>query len=182
MLIHGQRLCLAQGYTATTVDAVCEAAGVTKGSFFHHFKTKDDFGAQLLRHTWHPVEQAYATEESERDIGKRLADHIRFMADWIADGGRLIPLMAQELGASNEAVRSQIGGYFGMWTSKLSELLGEAADQTGSDVDIEGLREFIIATTEGVPVAKSQFGPQAMSNVSVRLVRAVLIEVGLQET
>lgn len=31
----------AQGYTATTVDDLCERAGVTKGAFFHHFATKD---------------------------------------------------------------------------------------------------------------------------------------------
>ena len=31
-----------KGYTATTVDDLCAKAGVTKGAFFHHFKTKDD--------------------------------------------------------------------------------------------------------------------------------------------
>ena len=31
-----------RGYEATRVDDVCAAAGVTKGSFFHHFKTKED--------------------------------------------------------------------------------------------------------------------------------------------
>jgi TetR/AcrR family transcriptional repressor of nem operon len=31
----------AQGYAATTVDDLCEQAGVTKGAFFHHFPTKD---------------------------------------------------------------------------------------------------------------------------------------------
>jgi TetR/AcrR family transcriptional repressor of nem operon len=32
----------AKGYSATTVDDICHAAGMTKGSFFHHFKSKDD--------------------------------------------------------------------------------------------------------------------------------------------
>jgi len=31
-----------QGYSATTVDDLCKAAGVTKGAFFHHFTSKQD--------------------------------------------------------------------------------------------------------------------------------------------
>jgi TetR/AcrR family transcriptional regulator, transcriptional repressor for nem operon len=31
-----------KGYTATRVEDVCEAAGLTKGSFFHHFDSKDE--------------------------------------------------------------------------------------------------------------------------------------------
>lgn len=31
-----------QGYSATTVDDLCKAAGVTKGAFFHHFASKQD--------------------------------------------------------------------------------------------------------------------------------------------
>ena len=34
----------AKGYTATTVDDICEAAGLTKGSFFHHFESKEQLG------------------------------------------------------------------------------------------------------------------------------------------
>ena len=34
----------AKGYNATRVEDVCAAAGVTKGSFFHHFKGKDELG------------------------------------------------------------------------------------------------------------------------------------------
>jgi TetR/AcrR family transcriptional repressor of nem operon len=30
-----------KGYTSTTVDDLCDHAGVTKGAFFHHFKSKE---------------------------------------------------------------------------------------------------------------------------------------------
>lgn len=31
-----------KGYSATSVDELCDSAGVTKGAFFHHFKSKED--------------------------------------------------------------------------------------------------------------------------------------------
>jgi len=36
------RVIRVKGFTATRVRTVCEAAGLTKGSFFHHFDSKDE--------------------------------------------------------------------------------------------------------------------------------------------
>lgn len=36
------RVIRAKGYSATRIEDVCEAAGLTKGSFFHHFKSKEE--------------------------------------------------------------------------------------------------------------------------------------------
>ncbi|WP_158813950.1 TetR/AcrR family transcriptional regulator [Methylocapsa sp. S129] len=38
----------AKGYTATTVDDICSAAGVTKGGFFHHFASKEQLGVAAI--------------------------------------------------------------------------------------------------------------------------------------
>ncbi len=47
------RLFLAKGFKGTTVDAVCEAAGVSKGTFYLHFDRKEDllleYGLRRLR-------------------------------------------------------------------------------------------------------------------------------------
>jgi TetR/AcrR family transcriptional repressor of nem operon len=40
----------AKGYTATTVDDICEAAGVTKGAFFHYFKSKEELAVEAAKH------------------------------------------------------------------------------------------------------------------------------------
>ena len=40
----------AKGYAATTVDDICHKAGVTKGSFFHHFKKKDELAVAAAAH------------------------------------------------------------------------------------------------------------------------------------
>jgi TetR/AcrR family transcriptional repressor of nem operon len=39
-----------KGYNATTVDELCAAADVTKGAFFHHFKSKEDMAVAAADH------------------------------------------------------------------------------------------------------------------------------------
>jgi len=39
-----------KGYSATSVDELCTAAGVTKGAFFHHFKSKVELGVAAADH------------------------------------------------------------------------------------------------------------------------------------
>jgi TetR/AcrR family transcriptional repressor of nem operon len=39
-----------RGFAATTVDALCERAGVTKGAFFHHFVSKEALGVAAAEH------------------------------------------------------------------------------------------------------------------------------------
>jgi TetR/AcrR family transcriptional repressor of nem operon len=40
----------ARGYSATRVEDICAAAGLTKGSFFYHFKSKEDLALAAAAH------------------------------------------------------------------------------------------------------------------------------------
>lgn len=43
-----------KGYNATRIEDICEAAGLTKGSFFHHFSTKEELGIAAANY-WNEV-------------------------------------------------------------------------------------------------------------------------------
>ncbi len=43
-----------RGWAATSVEQLCDAAGVSKGAFFHHFSSKDELGVAAARH-WSDV-------------------------------------------------------------------------------------------------------------------------------
>jgi TetR/AcrR family transcriptional regulator, transcriptional repressor for nem operon len=44
------RIVRAKGYNATRIEDICAEAGLTKGSFFHHFKSKEDLALAAVAH------------------------------------------------------------------------------------------------------------------------------------
>jgi TetR/AcrR family transcriptional regulator, transcriptional repressor for nem operon len=51
----------AKGYNATRIEDVCAEAGLTKGSFFHHFKSKDDLALSAIAHWTAHVTEFFAS-------------------------------------------------------------------------------------------------------------------------
>src|SRR5579863_6547117 len=70
----------AKGYSATTVDDICHAAGVTKGSFFHHFQTKDELALTAAGHWSQTTERFFADAPYRRlaDPLDRLLGYVDF--------------------------------------------------------------------------------------------------------
>lgn len=44
------RVIRTKGYSATRVEDICEAAGLTKGGFFHHFRSKEEMAIAAAEH------------------------------------------------------------------------------------------------------------------------------------
>ena len=102
----------AAGYEATSVDDLCKAAGVTKGAFFHHFKSKEDLAVVAAAHWSEVTGQLFTTApyHAYEDPLDQLIAYIDFRAALLE--GRTIPeatcllgTMVQETYESNPAIR-----------------------------------------------------------------------------
>lgn len=98
------------GYTSTTVDDLCAKAGVSKGTFFHHFKTKEDL-AVAAAHRWSEVTSAFfksAPYHSKKDPLERVIGYIRFRKEILRgdlpEFTCLVGTMAQEVYAKHPEI------------------------------------------------------------------------------
>ena len=69
-----------RGYSRTSVDELCAAAGVSKGAFFHHFQSKDALALAAL-HRWSEVSTAFfqaAPYHKHRDPLDRVLGYLDF--------------------------------------------------------------------------------------------------------
>jgi TetR/AcrR family transcriptional repressor of nem operon len=101
----------AKGYTATRVEDICAAAGLTKGSFFHHFKTKDEL-AIAAAGRWTEVTGALfrdAGYHAPADPVDRVLGYIEFrkqlLRGTLADYTCLLGTLVQEIYDTNPPIR-----------------------------------------------------------------------------
>ena len=144
------------GYEATSVDELCKAAGVTKGAFFHHFKSKEELAVAAVAH-WSAVTGALfasAPYHAYEDPLDQLIAYIDFRAALLE--GRSIPeatcllgTMVQETYESNPAIREAcLAGIVGH-ADTIAAII-TAAKGAGSQVVLIGVPELsLLAVVAG---------------------------------
>jgi TetR/AcrR family transcriptional regulator, transcriptional repressor for nem operon len=146
-----------QGYAATTVDELCAEAGVTKGAFFHHFKSKDELGAaaaQRWTEITAPFFQAAPYHAPQRALDRVLA-YIGFRREMI--GGELAEFtclagtLAQEVHTSHPEMARKAGDAITGHAETLIADIQAAMDESGRTFEFtaESLAEHTQAVLQG---------------------------------
>jgi TetR/AcrR family transcriptional repressor of nem operon len=149
-------LMTAKGYTATSVDEICASAGVTKGTFFHYFASKEEVAGAAL--------EAYCAAQKATirnapffktgDAFQRFSGFIDFVAVSVSDPvaqGCLAGMFAQELSETHPELRRLCIGAFAQMRSEILELLSgiKAVHAPDSPHDPADLADHFLAVFEG---------------------------------
>lgn len=120
-------LLLARGYSATSVDEICSRAGVSKGSFYHFFHSKEELGLAVLnrfyREGMHIIGKGDFLQVA--DPRRRLDaffDHLEQVAPDFWQRGCLLGNFATELSESNPVIHARVTELFSDMVSKLAPL------------------------------------------------------------
>jgi len=132
LLEAAMQLIRRKGYAATTVDDICAAAGVTKGSFFHHFKNKDELGIEATQQ-WETMTEAVFGDAPYRvlsDPRERVLGYVDFratMLEWdVQTFTCLLGTMVQEVYTTHPELRAACNEHMSNHTAKLIEDVEDA--------------------------------------------------------
>jgi TetR/AcrR family transcriptional repressor of nem operon len=157
-----------QGYAATTVDDICERAQLTKGSFFHHFKSKEEL-ALLAVERWNTVTGALfrsAEFQAEPNPLARIHGYLEFRAQLLSDEPSeftcLLGTLIQETYSSHPDIRVACDEGLASHVANLVRDLELAKEKYVPDANFtaESLGVLIQAVLQGAFIfAKAQMDP-----------------------
>src|ERR1700732_3740467 len=160
----------AKGYSAMTIDDVCLAAGLTKGSFFHHFKSKEELALAAAGHFAAMADSLFAQApyRALHDPLERLLGYVDFrrgiLQVRLPEFTCLLGTMVQEIFESHPAVREACDTHISAHAAEVAKDIAEAKSRYAPDArwSAEGLGLYTQAVIQGAFIlAKAKNGPQA---------------------
>lgn len=158
-----------KGYSGTSIDDLCAAAGVTKGAFFHHFDSKEALGVAAADHFSDMADGVFAQApyRAEADPLSRLKGYIAFrrliLQGELPHFTCLLGTMVQEAYQTHDAIRqacdTHISDHAAMVAEDIAAAKVEHAPQANWSPESLGL--FTQAVIQGAFIlAKAKGGPE----------------------
>jgi TetR/AcrR family transcriptional regulator, transcriptional repressor for nem operon len=142
------------GFAACSVDTITRSAGVPKGSFYNHFKSKEDLAAEVV--------DRYATgsgwgDELDPPLSPLATLRARFqvMVDVLVESGFtrgcLIGNMGSDVADHSTVIRDQVARSLDGWSASIVESIrdAQAAGEVGAHHDAERLGRFVLNAWQG---------------------------------
>ena len=156
LLQQGMAMLLREGYEHLGLAALLEATDTPKGSFYHHFKSKEDFALQVIDLYMTEVHGAldhFLGDESVPPVQRVRNFFEGVIQKYRGEGylGCLLGGLGQELSGINEAFRRKVEQCFTDIARRIGVCLKEAVRQgrLPKDTDPQKLAELIVNCWEG---------------------------------
>lgn len=156
-----QQMVLDVGLTGTSVEKVIEGAGVTKGTFFYHFKTKHELAAALIERYAHDDEHHFfdamnKAEQLSRDPLQQLLIFVGLfieMTEHLEDPfpGCLYASYCYQSGAISTEVMARVEGMMHFWRERLERKIDEVTASYPPRIPVEHYQvaDHVLTTFEG---------------------------------
>jgi TetR/AcrR family transcriptional repressor of nem operon len=156
-----------KGYTATRIEDVCAEAGLTKGSFFHHFKSKEDLAVAAAEH-WEEVTSDFFRSAPYRQLADpldRVLSYVDFRKEILrgelADFTCLMGTMVQEVYDTNPDIREACNRSISSHAATIEADITEAIQKYGIEPEwtAQSLALYTQSTLQGAFIlAKAKGG------------------------
>jgi TetR/AcrR family transcriptional repressor of nem operon len=184
ILDAAQHLVIENGFAATSVDQVLQAAGTSKGAFFHHFDSKVALARAL-------TERYVANDIGELREALDATAHISDPVDRVLAFVRYFEEMAEDVMAAQSnclyvAVLTEqqlvsngtadlIRHAIEVWRTEIADLLAAAATSRAIDLDdAEALADHVFVTFEGAFLLCRSTGSPEHMRTQLRVLRRLL--------
>ena len=170
----------ARGFNGCSVQDIVEAAGVPKGSFYNHFKSKEALGVEVVR-AYTRLVGAYVAEAGAGEIfsGDRTPlERIRAYFEAIIEqnvscGGRkgcLLGNFATELAPHSTEIANAVTDALDNWSAAVARALAQAqeAGELSKDADVEALGRYLVDGYEGAAARAKLIGDRAPMDEFIR--------------
>ena len=180
LMESAQILMLANGYHGTTVDDICKDAGVSKGSFYHFFSSKEELGLSALE-LYYSVGGARMMSgpfTEETDPRKKLDGFLKQTEENSLDfwgSGCLLGTFAIDLAETNPDIRSKVAELFENLGDTLSSLFAAVATE---QMSAKELTDSYLTALEGSIVMAKSFNEPGRIRQALTLFRKQM-EAGL---
>lgn len=158
-----------QGFEATSFADIAAAVGISRGNFYHHFKTKDDILDAVINQRLANTEQMLDRwEVSGNDPADRIRSFIHILivnGDKIRKFGCPVGTLSSELAKLNHAAQSDAAGLFTLFRTWLCRQFVALGFGRQSD----GLAMHVLARSQGVATLANAFDDEGFLKSEVDL-------------